>query len=146
MSPRSVWRVTVFKSLGKLVLSTVLVGVLIALGIAPIAGVGGVAVARTNETMQSDLQDLTNGDAPGVSTILDAKGNPIPVEVDGKQVCKEREVAAGSSSSANKWADDTRDELSIGAVVIAAVLAVPLPRQPPWRALGRRPRARSLRC
>ena len=65
MSPRSVWRVTVFKSLGKLVLSTVLVGVLIALGIAPIAGIGGVAVARTNETMQSDLQDLTDGDAPG---------------------------------------------------------------------------------
>ena len=77
VSPRSVWRVTVFKSLGKLVLSTVLVGVLIALGIAPIAGVGGVAVARTNETMQSDLQDLTNGDAPGVSTILDAKGNTL---------------------------------------------------------------------
>ena len=59
---------------------------------------------------------------------VDAKGNPIPVEVDGKQVCKEREVAAGSSSSANKWADDTRDELGIGAVVgvVGALLALVL--------------------
>lgn len=65
------------KSLGKLVLSTALVGILIALAIAPVAGVSGVAVARTNETMQSDVQDLTNGDTPGVSTILDAKGNPL---------------------------------------------------------------------
>ena len=66
-------------------------------------------------------------DAKG-NPILDAKGNPIPVEVDGKQVCKEREVAAGSSSSANKWADDTRDELSIGAVVgvVGALLALVL--------------------
>lgn len=63
------------KSLEKLVLSTALVGILIALAIAPVAGVSGVAVARTNDTMQSDIQDLTNGDAPGVSTILDAKGN-----------------------------------------------------------------------
>ncbi|MCG7260312.1 transglycosylase domain-containing protein [Corynebacterium aurimucosum] len=68
---------TVIKSLGKLVLSTALVGILIALAIAPVAGVSGVAVARTNETMQSDVQDLTNGDTPGVSTILDAKGNPL---------------------------------------------------------------------
>lgn len=68
---------TVIKSLGKLVLSTALVGILIALAIAPVAGVSGVAVARTNETMQSDIQDLTSGDTPGVSTILDAKGNPL---------------------------------------------------------------------
>lgn len=68
---------TVIKSLGKLVLSTALVGILIALAIAPIAGVSGVAVARTNDTMQSDIQDLTSGDTPGVSTILDAKGNPL---------------------------------------------------------------------
>ena len=73
----SVWRVTVIKSLGKLVLSTALVGLLIALALAPIAGVSGVAVAKTNETMQSDIQDLTSGDTPGVSTILDAKGNTM---------------------------------------------------------------------
>ena len=68
---------TVIKSLGKLIFSTALVGLLIALALAPIAGVSGVAVARTNETMQSDIQDLTDGDTPGVSTILDAKGNTL---------------------------------------------------------------------
>lgn len=68
---------TVIKSLGKIALSTVLVGALIAVVIAPFAGLSGVAIARTNDTMQSDLQDLTAGDAPGVSTILDAKGNSL---------------------------------------------------------------------
>lgn len=66
-------------------------------------------------------------DAKG-NPILDADGNPIPVEVNGKQVCKEREVSSGSSSSARKWADDTTDELRIGAVVgvIGALLALVL--------------------
>ncbi|OFT58627.1 hypothetical protein HMPREF3151_03890 [Corynebacterium sp. HMSC05H05] len=60
--------------------------------------------------------------------ILDAGGNPIPVKVDGKQVCKEKKVSSGSSSSASKWADDTTDELRIGAVVgvIGALLALVL--------------------
>ena len=66
-------------------------------------------------------------DAKG-NPILDADGNPIPVEVNGKQVCKEREISSGSSSSASKWADDTTDELRIGAVVgvIGALLALVL--------------------
>ena len=50
---------TVIKSLAKIALSTVLVGALIALALAPFAGISGVAIARTNETMQSDLQDLS---------------------------------------------------------------------------------------
>ena len=64
---------TVIKSLAKIALSTVLVGALIALALAPFAGISGVAIARTNETMQSDLQDLTAGNIPGVTTIKDAK-------------------------------------------------------------------------
>lgn len=71
------FNVTVIKSLAKIALSTVLAGILIAVVIAPFAGLSGVAVARTNDTMQSDLQDLTAGDAPGVTTILDAKGNSL---------------------------------------------------------------------
>jgi len=69
--------VTVIKSLAKIALSTVLVGALIALALAPFAGISGVAIARTNETMQSDLQDLTAGNIPGVTTIKDAKGKDM---------------------------------------------------------------------
>ena len=61
--------------------------------------------------------------------IIDADGNPIPVtDKDGEQVCQEREVASGSPSSASKWADDTTDELRIGAIVgvIGALLALVL--------------------
>ena len=68
---------TVIKSLAKIALSTVLVGALIALALAPFAGISGVAIARTNETMQSDLQDLTAGNIPGVTTIKDAKGTDM---------------------------------------------------------------------
>ncbi|WP_035105972.1 transglycosylase domain-containing protein [Corynebacterium camporealensis] len=79
------------KSLGKIGLATVLVGVLTALTIAPFAGLTGVVVARANDTMQSDLQDLTAGDAPGVTTIQDSTGEDLaylynqrrhPVEFD----------------------------------------------------------------
>lgn len=60
--------------------------------------------------------------------IIDADGNPIPVtDKDGKQVCEEKKVAGGSSST-GKWADDTRDELRIGAIVgvVGALLALVL--------------------
>ncbi|MBC9884018.1 hypothetical protein G8O24_42925, partial [Bradyrhizobium sp. INPA01-394B] len=62
---------TVFKSLSKIALSTVLVAALIALALAPFAGISGVAITRTNQTMQSDLQDLTAGNIPGVTTVQD---------------------------------------------------------------------------
>ena len=67
-------------------------------------------------------------DAKG-NPIIDADGNPIPVtDKDGKQVCEEKKVAGGSSSSASKWADDTTDELRTGAIVgvIGALLALVL--------------------
>ena len=60
--------------------------------------------------------------------IIDADGNPIPVtDKDGKQVCQEKKVAGGSSNS-GKWADDTRDDLRIGAIVgvVGALLALVL--------------------
>ena len=49
----------------------------IALCIAPVAGLGGAAIARTDDTMQSNLSDLTSGDLPGVSTITDVNGTPM---------------------------------------------------------------------
>lgn len=49
----------------------------IALCIAPIAGLGGIAIARTDQTMQSNLSDMSGGDVPGVSTITDATGAPM---------------------------------------------------------------------
>ncbi|MBK4147204.1 penicillin-binding protein [Corynebacterium macginleyi] len=68
---------TVFKSLSKIALSTVLVAGLIALALAPFAGISGVAIARTNQTMQSELQDLTAGNIPGVTTVQDASGKDM---------------------------------------------------------------------
>lgn len=49
----------------------------IVLCLAPAAGIGGAAVARVDETMQSNLADLTDGTAPGVTTITDSRGDPI---------------------------------------------------------------------
>ncbi len=69
--------VTRINALFKLLLGTVLVGVLCALALMPVAGLGGVAVARTNEAMQSDIQDLEAGNAPGVTTIKDATGKDM---------------------------------------------------------------------
>ncbi|AZA14575.1 Penicillin-binding protein 1A [Corynebacterium choanae] len=65
------------KSLSKVAASTAAVGVICAAALSPAAGVGAVAVTRTQATMQSNLKDLTGGDSPGVTTILDAARQPI---------------------------------------------------------------------
>lgn len=48
-----------------------------ALAFAPLAGISGVAIARTNETMQSNLSDMTGGDTPTITTMTDAEGTPM---------------------------------------------------------------------
>ncbi|MDO5668483.1 MAG: transglycosylase domain-containing protein [Corynebacterium sp.] len=68
---------SVWKSLGKITAAAVVAGVAGALALAPVAGISGVGVARTNETMQSNLADLTDGTTPGVTTITDVTGQPI---------------------------------------------------------------------
>lgn len=65
------------KSLGTLIGAMLASALLIALSLAPFAGIGGVAAARANATMQSNLSDLTDGTAPGVTTITDVNGEPI---------------------------------------------------------------------
>ncbi|RNE49024.1 transglycosylase domain-containing protein [Corynebacterium alimapuense] len=68
---------SVSKSLAKILAATTAAGVVGALALVPVAGISGVALARTNETMQSNLSDLTTGDTPGVTTITDATGEPM---------------------------------------------------------------------
>ncbi|EFK55167.1 transglycosylase domain-containing protein [Corynebacterium genitalium ATCC 33030] len=64
-------------SLGKLLLGVVAAGLAVVLCLAPVVGISGAAVARVDETMQSNLADLTDGSAPGVTTITDKNGEPI---------------------------------------------------------------------
>lgn len=74
---RRVLGVSRIKSLFSALGAVVVAGVASALAISPAATLSGVAIARTNETMQSHLADLTDGTAPGVSTITDNTGTPI---------------------------------------------------------------------
>ncbi|MCQ9341229.1 transglycosylase domain-containing protein [Corynebacterium phoceense] len=68
---------TYIKALLKMVCATALVGLLCALAMAPVAGVGGVAIARTQEAMESDINDLEAANMPGVTTIKDATGEDM---------------------------------------------------------------------
>ncbi|MDY3126851.1 MAG: transglycosylase domain-containing protein [Corynebacterium sp.] len=65
------------KALGKISLATLLIGFLAAVALAPIAELGGVAIARTANAMESDIQELEAGNIPGVTTVRDTKGNDI---------------------------------------------------------------------
>ncbi|MDR7330803.1 penicillin-binding protein [Corynebacterium guangdongense] len=56
---------------------TVVVGVLGALAFAPAAALSGAALKRTNETMQSNLADMSSGVTPGITTVTDVTGDPI---------------------------------------------------------------------
>ncbi|MCG7253965.1 penicillin-binding protein [Corynebacterium hadale] len=64
-------------SLGKLLAALLAAGVAIALCLAPVAGIGGMAIARTDETMQSNLSDMSGGEVPGVTTVTDVNGTPM---------------------------------------------------------------------
>lgn len=64
-------------SLRNILAATVAAAIVAALALAPLAGVSGVAIARTNETMQSNLSDMTDGTTPGVTTMTDVNGTPM---------------------------------------------------------------------
>ena len=85
-------RVNESRPLGKIALATVVIGILIAVALAPLAGISGAAVARTNSAMQADVEDLQAGKAPQVTTVEDANGDTMaflyeqrrhPVSPDG---------------------------------------------------------------
>lgn len=77
---RKVAGVKAQNSVVQILVATVVAGLLIALAMAPLAGISGAAVTRTNETMQTNLADMT-GDVgevmPGVTTINDRNGDAI---------------------------------------------------------------------
>ena len=64
-------------SLGKVFVGAVAAGLVTVLGLAPVVGISGAAVNRVNSTMQSNLAELTDGSAPGVTTITDKNGDPM---------------------------------------------------------------------
>lgn len=68
---------SVSTSLKNVLAATVAAAIVGALALAPLAGVSGVAIARTNETMQSNLSDMTDGTTPGVTTMTDVNGTPM---------------------------------------------------------------------
>lgn len=76
-APRNVGPVSTSRSLLTLLGGALLAAVLAAVALSPAAGVAGLAAARTSETMESNLADLTDGSAPGVTTVTDVEGNPI---------------------------------------------------------------------
>ena len=69
--------VSALRSLRNLLAALVAAALVLALCMAPIAGLSGAAIARTDDTMQSNLSDLTHGDVPGVTTITDVNGKPM---------------------------------------------------------------------
>lgn len=64
-----------WNALSRIVGATFVAGVAAAVVLSPAAVVSGYAINETSETMQSNLEDLTDGTTPGVTTILDADGN-----------------------------------------------------------------------
>lgn len=66
-----------WKPLSRIAGATVIAGVASAIALSPLAALGGIAIARTNETMQSNIQDLAVGATPGVTTITDKDGVPF---------------------------------------------------------------------
>lgn len=66
-----------WKALRNIVGATLIAGVASAVVLTPVAAIGAVAVDRTNTTMQSNIEDLTDGSAPGVTTIVDTNDDPI---------------------------------------------------------------------
>lgn len=66
-----------WKAFRNIVGATVVAAVASAVVLTPVAAIGAVMVDRTNDTMQSNIQDLTDGSTPGVTTILDTNDDPI---------------------------------------------------------------------
>lgn len=69
--------VTVSKALGRLILATLAVAALIALTLTPVSAVAGVGIGRADEAMATELENIEDGKAPGVTVIKDAHGKNL---------------------------------------------------------------------
>lgn len=117
-------------SLTKLVASTVAAGVLGALALVPFASLSGVAVARTNDTMQTNLSDLTDGRGPGVTTITDSTDQPIAYiyaqrrfEVGGDQISTSMKDAIVSIEDRRFYEHDGVDLQGFGRAILTNLVA-----------------------
>jgi membrane peptidoglycan carboxypeptidase len=122
--------VSVWKSLANMVAATVVAGVAGALALAPVAGISGVGIARTNETMASNLSELTYGDTPGVTTITDAAGTPMAwvfnqrrYEVPGDQISQHMKDAIVAIEDHRFYDHDGVDIQGTARAMMANVVA-----------------------
>ncbi|AWB83216.1 transglycosylase domain-containing protein [Corynebacterium liangguodongii] len=117
-------------SLGKLLAAIAAAGLAIALCLAPIAGLGGVAVARTDETMRSNLSDIADGHMPGVTTITDVEGTPLAwvfsqrrYEVPSEQISPYVKDALISTEDRRFYEHDGVDIQGFARAMVTNVLA-----------------------
>lgn len=121
---------SITNSLSKLIASTVAAGVLGALALVPLASISGVAVARTEDTMQSNLSDLTDGRGPGVTTITDSTDQPIAYiyaqrrfEVTGDQISQTMKDAIVSIEDRRFYEHDGVDLQGFGRAILTNLFA-----------------------
>lgn len=99
---------SVGKSLFKMFGGAISAGTIAALVLTPVVAIGAVAVERTNETMQSNIDDLTFGTTPGVSTILNANDEPMAWIYKQRRYSVPSEAIAESMKAAIVSIEDRR--------------------------------------
>ncbi len=102
----------------------------VALCLAPVVGLGGVALARTDETMKSNLLDLTSGSVPGVTTITDVNGTPMAwlysqrrYEVASEDISQYAKDALVATEDRRFYAHDGVDMQGFARAIVTNVLA-----------------------
>ena len=70
-------RVNVGRNLMKLAVAVMLAGLIVAAAIFPIAGGGGYLTARTADDLAMSSRSVIGGEAPEITTITDANGDPM---------------------------------------------------------------------
>ena len=118
------------QSLGKLITATLASALAVALCAAPIAGLGGMAIARTDETMQSNLSDMSDGAVPGVTTITDVNGDTIATifnqrryEVESHQISQYAKDALVATEDRRFFTHEGVDMQGFARAMVTNILA-----------------------